>query len=156
MIGEEDKLRLAVRQVRKATGLDQTNFAAKIGKSFQMIRKYETETPPRGAALAVFVLLAEELGLDEPARLFRKTMIADLGPEVIRALSSKSRADETAADAGGVSMWVPADMSGLVDWMLDLFAKEGTLEQELLKQTLRELGHKRSAVTHPQKRRNAS
>ena len=155
-MAEEDKLRSAVRQLRKATGLDQTNFAAKIGKSFQMVRKYETETPPRGAALAALVLLAGELGLDDLARLFRKTMVADLGPEVIRALLSKSDADEAAGDANGVSMWVPAEMRGLVDWMLDLFAKEGTLEQELLKQTLRELGHKRSAVTHPQKRRNAS
>lgn len=96
-------------------------------------------------------IIAAKLGVSMQELVDRAAVSYLAGPnmELSGAHSAKSE-----SSPGSIS--VPVEMRGLVEWLLDLFSREGTLEQELLKGTLRELGGKRTALTHPKKNKKAS
>ena len=95
-------------------------------------------------------IIAAKLGISMQELVDRETASYLAGQNT--ELESHRAKSEPSTD----SMTVPVEMHGLVEWLLDLFSREGTLEQELLKGTLRELGGKRTALTHPKKNKKAS
>lgn len=146
----DESLRAAVRDLRARTGLTQTKFADAIGKSYPQLRSYENEKAPQGEALAAFAILSRERNFDDLAEIFRSAMIEDLGPSVVRVV------EWGRSEVESQEMHVPPEVQGLVQWIIDLFAKPGTREQEVLKASLMELGAKRSALLSKTNKRNAS
>jgi hypothetical protein len=99
-------------------------------------------------------IIAAKLGVSMQELVDRATASYLAGHSEHRAdVGAQSKAGELRS---AESVTIPVEMHGLVAWLLDLFSREGTLEQELLKQTLRELGGKRTALTHPKKNKKAS
>ena len=136
-MAHKQSVREAVAELRKRLDVDQTKFAELLGKSYPMARRYETEVPPHGEALAPFALLAEENGFEDLAALFREALIQDL-PDVARVLSAKSRGASEAPQ-------IPPAMIPLVDWLLDLFKEKGSAEEEIFKNAASLLAKRRSA-----------
>ncbi len=69
----------AVRSLRLALGETQQSLATKLGIAISTMVRYETNRAPRGKALSMFAILAEEHGQAELAQLFRDASAAELG-----------------------------------------------------------------------------
>ena len=89
MSARTDTIREAVVELRERLKVDQTTFARMLGKSYPMARRYETDVPPQGEALAPFALLAAESQYPDLAEVFRTALIEDL-PDVTKALAETS------------------------------------------------------------------
>jgi len=134
-LSRKETIRQAVAELRRRLEVDQTAFARMLGKSYPMARRYETDVPPQGEALAPFALLAIERGYQDLATVFRDALIQDM-PEVAKVLSDSSLPHQR--------LDIPRSMLPVVEWILELFARRGTPEQEVLKDTLRMLTAQRS------------
>jgi transcriptional regulator with XRE-family HTH domain len=77
----------AVRSLRTALGMTQTDFGGALGKSLPTIQRWETLRPPRGAALMDLYHLAgrnqdpkkPDARLVEIAGIFKKALSAEFG-----------------------------------------------------------------------------
>ncbi len=75
----------AVKQLRDALGLTQTEFAQKLGRGLSTVQRWERDVPPRDEALLPLVYLAHSSGHEEIARSLRSMLSTELGLQVITA-----------------------------------------------------------------------
>ncbi len=150
MSARTDTIREAVVELRKRLKVDQTTFARMLGKSYPMARRYETDVPPQGEALAPFALLADESQYPDLADVFRTALVEDL-PDVTKALAETS---------GHISAkgypTIPRDMLFLVEWFVAFFQRKGTPDQEVLKHSLKALAAEHTAAVKREKKKNVS
>ena len=123
----EESLRRAVRTLRERLKLDQTSFAARIGKSFQMVRKYETEKAPRGEALAPLAAIAIDCGFADLAESFRSALLEDLGPDVLRVLQWEPAAK---APKNSSKIEIPPALEDLVRKFIEFMQSTRGLQQD--------------------------
>lgn len=71
----------AVRSLRNALELSQTDFGIKLGKSLPTIQRWETLRPPTGEALVAIATLAEEKGHEQLKKVFLDALVAEMGLE---------------------------------------------------------------------------
>lgn len=67
--------------------------------------------------------------------------------EILRELiATFERRSSTTHHAAKTSPAIPSDLTGVVDWVVELFAGKGSAEQEVLKSSIRVLAARRQAV----------
>ena len=76
----------AVRQVRKALGETQEQFARRLRTVVRTIARYEGDRPPTGLVLAQLKQLADANGLPDVAHVFEDAIIRELGQDHIQNL----------------------------------------------------------------------
>ncbi len=69
---------LAVRELRSALGLNQTDFGTLIGKSLPTIQRYESDSAPKGDVLTFLLDLAHSKGLTDIAGVFQDARSREL------------------------------------------------------------------------------
>jgi len=74
----EEAVMAAVRSLRTALGMTQTDFGRALEKSLPTIQRWETLRPPRGAALANLYRTAVANDLDEIAQTFSRALMLEL------------------------------------------------------------------------------
>src|ERR1019366_4756645 len=72
----------AVKKLRAALVLTQTQLATKIGRGMSTIQRWEQLVPPQGEALVQLMTLAATHGQNELAQVFRSFLSEQLGYEV--------------------------------------------------------------------------
>jgi transcriptional regulator with XRE-family HTH domain len=82
----DKKIIEAVKELRKRMGMTQTEFAAAVGKSFPMIRRYEFDLAPHGASIAPFAMFSIRHAYDDLAEVFISIMTEELGDDVVQCL----------------------------------------------------------------------
>ena len=85
-MNRDEQIRTALRELRSRLGKTQTEFADYIGKSYPMVRVYESERTPQGLTLAQFISLASSHGYTDLAAVFSNALLEDLGQETVDAI----------------------------------------------------------------------
>ena len=79
MSSEKTAVMDAVRRLREALGLTQTELARRIRRGMSTVQRWEQLTPPKGEALVRLMELAAENNQLELAELFRDALSRELG-----------------------------------------------------------------------------
>ena len=69
----------AVRSLRVELGESQQAFAYRMKTAIRTIARYETTRPPKGKALSEFYRVANEIGNQDLATVFRNALTAEMG-----------------------------------------------------------------------------
>ena len=82
----QKSLQTAVRQLRKALGETQEQFAHRLGTAVRTIARYEGERPPTGLVLEQLKQLADAYNLPEVASVFQEAITRELGQDHIQSV----------------------------------------------------------------------
>ncbi|MCC6301779.1 MAG: helix-turn-helix domain-containing protein [Gammaproteobacteria bacterium] len=84
----QQRLMEAVRELRQALRLTQTQFGGLLGRTLSTVQRYEGSVPPRSPqSLAEFALLARQHGRPDIAEVFAARLIEDLGASVVEVIA---------------------------------------------------------------------
>ena len=76
----------AVRQLRKALGETQEQFAHRLRTAVRTIARYEGDRPPTGLVLEQLKQLADAYNLPEVASVFQQAIVRELGQDHIQSV----------------------------------------------------------------------
>jgi transcriptional regulator with XRE-family HTH domain len=87
----DEKIRQAVKQLRSALGMTQSELAIRVGRSLATIQRWEGVVSPKGQALVQLISLAGAGGQRELVPLFQDALAAELGSEVFKTSVEKGK-----------------------------------------------------------------
>lgn len=113
MVSSSDKpLRKAAKDLRLRLGLSQQAFGQRIGRTLNMVLRYESQVAPKDETLVRYAALAIDSGFADLAEEFRLALISGLGPsDLVRVLNWKPSQERISAP-------MSEEMSTLVDAFL--------------------------------------